>query len=163
MKLYAANCTHQNHTVSFRLVEGKPGRGFAVQHIAAGRQVQIAGDLNRPQVDYVVEQQRPYGWFAIDELQPNIYVPIVWSVDKSVSERVMRDVIETNSMLLKALGSRLRREAAIATSHGMRAISPQAAETLSLSVEEEKQGTMDHGGDQPLAEGFRMTRDLGLA
>jgi hypothetical protein len=43
----------------------------------------------------------------------------------------------------------------------MRALGmPQAADNVSLSVEEEKQGTMDHGGDEPLAEGFRMTREV---
>lgn len=163
MKLYAANCTHQVQTVNYRLIEGVKGRGYNTQTIGAGRQVQIAGDLNTPQIEAVVRQQTQYGWAGIPDLRPDLFVPIVWSVDKPVPEAVMRDQIAVNSRILKAAGEKLRREAAIATSHGMREFSPNAADTLAVSVEEEKTGTMDHGGDGPMAEGYRMNRDIGIA
>lgn len=161
MKLYAANCTHQIQDINFKMLDARP-RSFATQSIDVGRQIQVAGEMNRPQIDYIIDQQTPYGWHAIADLEENRYVPIVYSVDKPVPASIMEQVIATNRRLLKDLGSRLRREAAIATSHGIRAYSPNAADNLSMSVEEEKQGTMDHGGDAPLAEGFKMTADLGV-
>jgi hypothetical protein len=159
MKLYIANCTHQTRILNHRLVEGK-ARGFSTQTIVMGRQEMIAGEMNRHQIDYIISQHRPYGLLGVEEIDGVTHeVPMVFSIDKPVSAKLMQQLITHNSLRLKEIGSRLRRDAAIATSHGMREFSPAAAETVSLSVEEEKAGTMDHGGDQPLAEGFRMTRD----
>jgi hypothetical protein len=162
MRIYVANCTSQLQALNFRLIED-PRRGHSTQNIGMARQEIIAGDLTRPQIDYFIEQQRIYGLHAVEDLDRafarKVYVPLVYSVDKPVSHAVWQEVIEKNKILMKEMGSKLRREAAIATSHGMRDFSPQAADTVSLSVEEEKTGTMDHGGDQPLAEGYRMTTE----
>jgi hypothetical protein len=161
MKLYVANCTAQAQSLNFRMVEGR-GRGFSTQNIAMGQQVQLAGDLNLPQIDYIVGQLGIYGMRRVEELDGiRHYVPLVYSIDKHVPAKLMEQIIQFNRGLLKERGSMLRREAAIATSHGMRALGlPQAADNVSLSIEEEKGGTMDHGGDEPLAEGFRMTREI---
>lgn len=159
MKLFIANCTHQIQTVNYRLIEGK-GRGFQTQHIGLGRQEQIAGELNKPQIDGLIGQLRVFGLHEIEDL-PGVkhFVPIVCSVDKAVPAALMQELISHNTALLKQFGTKLRREAAIATSHGMREFSPMAADTVALSVEEEKPGTMDHGGEGPMAEGFRMNRE----
>lgn len=160
MKLYVANCTHQIQTVNYRLVEAK-GRGFSTQHIDVGRQIQIALDLNRPQIDFVIEQLAIYGLHSVEDARENTtrYVPLIYSIDKFVQPKVMEEVIDRNRILLREMGSKLRREAAIATSHGMRQYTPNAADHLQMSVEEEKPGTMDHNGDPAMAEGYRMSRD----
>ena len=159
MKLYVANCTHQNRLFTFRLIE--QGKGYSSQPIPMGRQEQIGGDLNRPQLDSIVDQHKHYGMRHVEDLAGITYpVPLIYSVDKPVSAKVMEEVVNHNRDLLRKQGSMLRRDAAIATSHGMREYSPQAAETMSMSIEEEKTGTMDHGGDQPLSEGFRISREV---
>ena len=160
MKLYIANCTHQTQQLNYRVVEA-PGRGYSTQNIAMGRQEQIASDMNMEQVNYVVKQLEHYGLRSVAQTDGSReYVPLIFSIDRPVPAKLMQEMLAFNSTVLKERGNKLRRDAAIATSHGMREFSPAAAETVSMSVEEEKQGTMDHGGEQPLAEGFRMSREI---
>jgi hypothetical protein len=162
MKLYVANCTHQIQTLNYRLNDTK-GRGFITQSLDIGRQIQIAGELDEEQIKRVLKNLYTYGLHSIEDLKgTKHYVPLLYCIDKPVPSGLMGEVIEYNRGLLREFGTKLRREAAIATSHGMREYSPNAADNLSMSVEEEKTGTMDHGGDAPLAEGFRMSRDFGV-
>lgn len=174
MKLYIANCTNQLQTVNFRLIEGddrdyderRRGRAHSTQNIGLARQEQLAGELNRPQVDSLIEQLRTYGMHAVEDLDRayarKVYVPLLYSVDKPVSHDVWHEAITKNRQLQKEQGTRFRREAAIATSHGMRNFSPNAADNVAVSVEEEKTGTMYRGDDQPLAEGWRMVSGDGV-
>ena len=161
MKLFFANCTNQIREINFRMVE-EEGRGFSTQPIPMARQEMIANeDLSKPQIDYIINQQRRYGAVGVEDLDRvrKYYVPLIYSVDKPVPHDIWQAQMERNKGVKREEGSKLRKDAALATSHGMREYSPQAADNLSISVEEEKTGTMDHGGDQPLAEGYRMTRE----
>jgi hypothetical protein len=173
MKLYIANCTNQLQTINFRVIEGddrdedyngRRRRSHSTQNIGMARQEQLAGDLNRPQIDSLIKHLRAYGMHAVEDLARayarKVYVPMLYSVDKPVSHDVWHEAMEKNKQLQKEQGTRFRREAAIATSHGMRDFSPNAADNVAVSVEEEKTGTMYHGDDQPLAEGWRMVRDV---
>lgn len=160
MKLYVANCSTQMQTLNYRTSKD-PKRGFATQNIGMARQEQIASDMDEETIKYVVEQQSIYGMIHVDDVERyrQFHVPLVYSIDKPVPNNVWQSVMERNKIVKRDEGAKLRRDAAIASSHGMREFSPNAADSLSVSVEEEKTGTMDHGGDQPLAEGYRMTRE----
>jgi hypothetical protein len=158
MRLYVANCTHQRQTVTYRLLESKGGH--ALQTVEVGAQMRLSPDLNRPQIDYIVEHLLNFGARWADDaeaIRSEHVVPLLLKVDGFVKHDQMMKQIEANDRILRTQGALRRKEAAIATSHGMREMTPNAASNVALSVEEEKPGSMDHGGDKPLAEGYRMT------
>jgi hypothetical protein len=157
MKFYLANCTSQVQTFNYRLPERLGGH--AVQHIDVGRQARIAGELNQLQIDSLIAQCETYGSRKASDAAHYAaegMVPMLYSIDKPVAHDTMLRIIELNARILHERGATIRKEAAIAASHGMRNFSPNAADNVALSVEEEKAGTMDRGGQQGLAEGFRM-------
>ena len=158
MKLHFANCTDQVQVVNVRLPEKK---NFFVQTIDVGRQVIIAAtQMSRPDIDMIVEQQGIYGVRAGDDFtlarESQLYVPILYSVDTPVPFEVQMRAVKHNRGVLQSRGKRLREEAAIATSINMRERSPNAADTLSMSVQEDRPGTVERESPAPLNEGVRM-------
>jgi hypothetical protein len=96
-------------------------------------------------------------------------VPLLWSVDKPVPHEMHMRVVEWNRSVLQARGKKLREEAAIASSNSIRNGRPElgipgfpnSADSLWMSVQEEKPGTMERSGD-PLNEGLKFPDAVNL-
>jgi hypothetical protein len=163
MKFFVANATHQIQSVNYRL-SVDPKAGFSTQNIDIGRQQMIGHpNLDKEQIERIFNQLALYGLRMARDLDwdRDTKVPLIGSIDEPVPFELIMKAVEFNDGVMNKQGKKLREEAAIATSHGMRNYSPQAADNVALSVEEEKPGTMDHGGKQGIAEGYRMDREFG--
>lgn len=137
-RLYIANCTQQYQVLNYRLVEN---RNAMTQPVDMGRQVQIArADLTDVQVESVIEQMRKYGLLMTDEIgkKHQTQIPFVASVGHPVGADLIRRVIDHNKGIMQIDGEKLRRHAAIAVNQKMAETTPNAAETLEMTIQEEK-------------------------
>jgi hypothetical protein len=170
MKLYFANCTDQDQVVNIR--QPKPGlspegfpqfrKNFFTQTIQVGRQVIIAAqELGKSDIDAIIEQQGVYGVRSCKDFEHarerGLIVPMVYNIDEPVPHEMHMRIVKWNRAQLQDRGKKLREDAAIATSVSMRERSPQAADNVWMSVQEEKPGTMEYDGDA-INDGVRMER-----
>lgn len=157
MRLHVANCTHQLQHLTYRMFETKRPH---MQTCDAGQQIMLGGaDINPLQLEDLIKQQRTYGLILVDELgnvPADLFVPFIASADKPITIDTIRRVVAHNQAVLAARGKRFRQEAAIAANRQISEMTPEAADTMRLSVQEETPGTGADGGD-PVNEGFRIT------
>jgi hypothetical protein len=144
MRLYIANCTDQVQWINYRIPEKK---NFQSQGIDIGRQAAVGADLNIIELEAVIKHLaiygvRPYKDFEHAREKELLY-PLLWNTDNPVPFETMMSAYKWNNDLLGARGKKMREEAAIATSVGMRNMTPNAANNMWMSVQEDKPGTME--------------------
>lgn len=147
MKLFIANCSHQQQHFNYRMLEST--RSFE-QYVPIGQQIHISRtDLSQADVDYIVEQNRKYGWLSVDEAKNKLgdkNIPMVFSVDRPISSADMYRIINHNRGVLTQDGAERRKEAAVNAHHVISQIDPEAANTLSMTIKEDKPGSVEHDG-----------------
>jgi len=164
MKLYIANCTNQMRVVNTRPPEH---RNVWSQPIDVGQQaLYISANLNRLQIDAIIEQQGVYGLRSCNDFEhareKGALYEMLYNIDEPVPYKMHLAACEWNEAVLRARGKRLREEAAIATSRAMGGPNigtPNAANQLQMSVQEETPAT-DH---EPVNEGVRIDPQYGVA
>jgi hypothetical protein len=157
MKLYLANCTDQVQIVNVRPPENK--KKVFTQTIDIARQVIFAAqEIDAAAITFVTEFLAIYGARSCADFEhareEGMTIPLMWNTDQPVPHEMHMRVIKWNRGVLFGRGKKLREEAAIATSVGMRNMAPNAADTLWMSVQEDKPGTMPDS--DTLNEGVRM-------
>lgn len=159
MKLYIANCSQQSRVINYRIIEFPRAM---TQPCEIGQQIMVGrADLSLPQIEGVVKDMRQYGLLLVEEINAlrntDITIPFVASVDKPVTADMIQKVMWHNRGVLRLRGKKLREEAAIATSVKMGEMTPGAAQTLEMSIQEEKSGSLAH--DDAVSEGYRIGTD----
>lgn len=157
MKLYIANCSQQSQVINYRIIEFPRAM---TQPCDIGQQIMVArADLTLPQIEGVVRDMRIYGLLTVEEVaalrDTNITIPFVAAVDKPVSTDIIQKVMYHNRGVLRLRGKKMREEAAIATSVKMGEMTPGAAQTLEMTIQEEKTGSLAHD-DEVINEGVRI-------
>src|SRR5262245_25451386 len=157
-RLYVANCTSQDLNLTYRMIESKRPH---VQPIMAGQQIIVGGaDVSLPQAEHLLEQLTRFGMRLVQELSsllPNVDVPMVGSLDKPITSDIITDVVAHNGRAAFQRGKKFREEAAIAASTNIARTTPDAADTLKVSVQEETPGNAGDG-QPPVNEGYHITR-----
>lgn len=170
MKMYIANCTQQRQIFMYRLPEtngsGMMG-GQRQQDIEIGQQVILSGDLNKFQIDAVVDQHARYGLVAVEEIDrtKGAFTGLCYSIDKPVPVNKLLYVINANKGVLDLRGQEIRKEAAVAINDHVEkqmgdsvfGAKPPQLEKLEIEVEEKKFGTGP--AHEPLEEKLRVTRN----
>lgn len=156
MKLYIANCTKQAYHLASRIPEMT---GIKIAEIEIGGQRQIAGELNQPQINAIIDQHRIYGLASVEEFKRlKEFVPLIYSEGRPVSADIIRQVMALNNGVLVQRGRDMRQQAAVAANEAISEITP-ALERLEMSVVEESRGDLTEG--DPMAEGVRVEREAG--
>ena len=160
MKLYIANCSQQSQVINYRIIEFPRAM---TQPCDIGQQIMVGSrDLSLPQIEGVIRDMRIYGLMTVEEVSAlrntSQTIPFVASVDKPVTTDTIQKVMLHNRGVLRLRGKKLREEAAIATSMKMSEMTPGAAQTLEMSIQEEKTGSLAHD-DEIISEGVRISTD----
>lgn len=157
MKLHIANLTQQNQDFVYRVPETT---GLRKQMIGIGEQIVISGDLNRPQIDAIIEQHAKYGLVAVEEIdRSRPFVGLCYSIDKPVPAARMLGGIEHNTGVLTARGREIRKEMAVATNSMLEnQDGPGALQRLEMLVIEEEGKAPS---DNPISEGIIVDRQSG--
>jgi hypothetical protein len=152
-KMYILNCTRQVQEFWYRLPESSK---LLHQLIPIGGQIQVAGELNTPEIDAIIEQHSRYGMVAFSEInksQP--FVGYCYQIDKrfgNIVEALQRG-LEHNDMVLEERGQQLREEAAVAINQSIEdQRAPARLTALEMTVEEE-------GDEGTFHKGVKVTKD----
>jgi hypothetical protein len=172
MRLWIANTTLQNWTVSYRInaVPGTPFSPAPQMPIKGGanakeiytRQVVVGGDLEQHQVDMIIDQLKPHGLIMECDVPNRMrgIFPLVGNIDRRVSEHVI-NIVKSNNMGIKIHEGEVRRErAAIGVNEALniQAREAQLPPPPEFDVEFEQ---MEQFNDEPrLEKGFHVKRDL---
>lgn len=164
MKLYIGNATRQLQDFTYRLPEVP---GVRNQMILIGGQIAISGDLNKRQIDAIIDQHEPYGLVAIEDIdRTRPFVGLCYSVDREIVPGAIEKLMRHNTGVLVERGKSLRVAAAVVEENR---ISNQLSDNdmrplrnFEMSVvEENPQPSAD--GTEPVAEGFRIKREAEAA
>jgi hypothetical protein len=111
--MYIANGSHQNIDFQYRLPEYKT---YRMQNIPVGGQIRISGELNEKQIDIIIQFHCKYGMVKYNEISSfkGYFIPYVFSIDDPVPAVAIAELIVQNRDYNKALGERIRAEAAVA-------------------------------------------------
>lgn len=164
--LYVANVTRQNMAVYYRtdfMDDGSAGRRLRApparhQNIPPGKQIPLGGDMPFETVKDIVEQLNRYnmvGEVDVSKLRDRRgFVPLVFNIDKPVSEKALRAVVAHNSGVKVDEGKDRRKKAAIAASS---ALVEQVAEQPPLFEVEIEQLDVSEADEKRIEEGFRVS------
>lgn len=157
MKMFIANGLHQNIDFQYRLPEVK---GYRQQSIPIGGQIKISGDLSQKDIDLIVEHHQIYGMVPARDLHKfkGFLTPYVYSIDEPVSAELMTELIIQNREYNRAMGVKLRREAAVTVSSEIEEQMPpnmNYLKNLELTIEE----LPSKDRDAEINEGIRVTRN----
>lgn len=156
-KMYVLNCTRQNQEFWYRLPESDK---LLHQLIPIGGQIQVAGELNTPDIDAIIEQHARYGMVAYSEIDK--YKPFIgycYQLDKRFGDiaAALQRGFDHNDMVLEERGQQLREEAAVAINESIEAQrAPARLTALEMTVEEE-------GDEGTFHKGVRVTKDRSQA
>lgn len=157
MKFYVANCSRQEWVLNYRLLEV---RAPIVQPIPAGGQVLVPADLSTPQIENLLAQLRGLGLLLVEEVgsyRDSRPVTFLGSTDKPVKADLIQRVMHHNIGVLRLRGKELREAAGIAIHDSVSKMTPNAAGTMEITMQEDKSGSAPHeDGDTPLNEGLRF-------
>lgn len=177
--MFVANTTQQFHEFVYRVPEGQK---TIIQRIPPGGQIRISakrGDLNRIDVDDILDQHRKYGMVREDEIgKVEGLCGLVCAIDRPVNlDKVIAQIRRNRSVLVEQ-GRQAREAAAVSINHQIEANiaamgSPDVLRNLEYSVEEVKSATVrdrvsraDNDGmtqalvDTPaIGEGVRVSND----
>jgi hypothetical protein len=131
---------------------------FRQQNIPVGEQIRISGELNEKQIDIIIEYHLKYGMLKYSELSSfkGFFIPYVYSVDNPVSAEIIAEGIIQNRQFNKALGERLRAEAAIAVNAQIEENS-EGGQLKEFEMEIKEMPSKDR--DPTVEETIRVTRD----
>jgi len=175
MRLYIANPTVQKQTVCYRVDFDKDGnfkdprdRQFQParqQTIEPGLQSQLGGDMNKAQIDDIIEQLKPYGLIHAKDVShaPTSKVPYIYSIDAYVPADVMRRIQFHNSAVMEEAGRQRRAAAAIGSNDVVQravqnkfiemGIPAQPADSTTVTFEQLDQS---EAGEKRIEEGFEV-------
>jgi hypothetical protein len=126
MKMFIGNATRQNFVFSYRMlgseVGGRPGANIAkLLPIPYGHQDMIPMDLETPEVDYIIAQNRKYGFCSVEDAEKSkgIFVGFMYSLDKPITSAKFSFIMGKNMDILVKRGEQLQREAAIVIDQGI--------------------------------------------
>lgn len=114
--LYLANCTDFQRSIRYRPDFNNPAAGARMQEIPPGRQALVyQRNAPLPAVEEIVKQLSRYGMLGTVELNrmPNRVVPMIFSIDKTISADQIRRVREHNRGVKTVEGTDIRKRAAI--------------------------------------------------
>lgn len=156
--MYVVNCTQQVQDFVYTVLEQ---RGVRSQQIAIGGYVQLSGELNKPQMDAIINHHARYGMVSEDEVdRTKEFVGIYYTIDRLPKLVKIYDAIKHNEEVLRARGVALRREAAIVTSGAIENSIPNGTlKELEMSVVEERRNGREVTSDPSIAEGVRVNRE----
>ncbi len=164
MQMYVANTTQQFHEFMYRVPEGPK---TIIQRIPPGGQIRISakrGDLNRLDIDDILDQHRKYGMVREEEVGKAVGLcGLVCAVDHPVNiDRVIAQIRRNREVLIDQ-GKRAREAAAVSINHQIEANiaamgSPDVLRNLEYSVEEVKSSQVRDRASRADDEG--MSREL---
>lgn len=181
-KLHMANPTRQEQVICYRLDFYNDGTRMEAdrsrfqpakqQMIPPGRQVVIGGDFHPNQITDIVDQLKPYGLIGetnVDQFissgDPKV-VPYIFNIDRPVSLRAIKDIIDHNSAVLSRDGQQRRAKAAVASNELVQnAVANQFAEAGIDQTPSDKiefgfeQLEQSEAGEKTIAEGYRIAPD----
>lgn len=159
MRLFVGNVTAQTHEFLYRLIEQTK---ILRQVIAPGRQIQIAGDLDRADLDYIVGQHAKYGMIPADEISyTKRFHGLCYSIDKPITTALLNYLREHNQGELVEQGRELRRVAAIVSNDLLETAlrengRPEQITQFEMTIQEDR----EIDSDLPqLSEGLRVIRN----
>ncbi len=179
MKLYIANHTKQEQVICYRLdfyndgtrIEADRSRFQPAKQekVPAGRQVQIGGDFHQNQIQDIIDQLKPYGLIGevnVDEIissHERKVVPYIFNIDRNVSLRALKNIMDYNAAILINDGQQRRAKAAVASSELVQnAVANQFAEAGIDQAPSDKvefgfeQLEQREAGEKTIAEGYRI-------
>jgi hypothetical protein len=111
VKLYIANTTQQSMDLWYRTLEQ---RALRMQRIEIGSQIAISGELSTPDIEYIVQQHRPYGLVCVDEIdRTKPFIGMCYSIDAPIQIDKIQRALEHNEKVLVERGRQIRTEAAV--------------------------------------------------
>lgn len=162
MKLYIGNLTRQRVEFAYRVI-GEAG-GIRMQAIQIGRQIQVAGDLNQPQIDAIVEHHSKYGMIPVADIKRNKhFAGLCYSIDRPISADNIMLGLDLNIGVLVERGKAMRQEAAVAAHNNIEQHMDETQignlQDFKVTVEqEERKGGAGEFDAPPVAEATRVTR-----
>ena len=154
--LYIANCTQQNHIISFRHPDTEK---VVSRSVPMGRQDDLSGreGFSPPVIDAVVAQLGIYGLRSEkDAMRDDGVIPFVYSLDVPVKRDVMEKVYNRNRGIITDAGKKRQQEAAIAAS-SMMDTQETPLRTMEVEIEEVSSGTIPkEDGLAKVEVGFRL-------
>lgn len=163
-ELYVGNVSKQIQLFAYRIPEKS---GIITQTIPIGGQIRIAPngintDLTTLEIDFIIGQHRMYGIVSADNLNENADKPfngLVYSIGKAMSVEKLRKGMQKKEDALRALGQRIRQEAALAVNSQIEQQIGGPLRELEMSfTEEEPRGGYAEDLDH-IAEGVRVSRE----
>lgn len=164
MRLYIGNATRQLQNFTYRLPEVPGARS---QMILIGGQIAISGDLNKRQIDAIIEQHEPYGLIAIEDIdRTRPFVGLCYSLDREISPGAIEKLMRHNTSVLVERGKSLRVAAAVVEenriNNQLQDNDLRPLRNFEMSVVEESP-LPSPDGTEPVAEGYRIQRDATAA
>jgi hypothetical protein len=166
--LYVANTTQQHQIVFYRTDVAPPGANVPFtapkqQAIPPGRQVTVGGNLDKNELDFVIEQLNQYGMVGEVDIPNNLQLmvhPFIFNIDRPISPRSIQTVMEHNMGIKMNEGQRRREAAAIGANQSL-ALAAQTAnvpDPRQFDVEyEQMELTSD---EKRLEQGFHVVKDM---
>lgn len=151
MKVFVANTTRQVHDFVWRSINNRsPHR----MQIDVGQQVQLPGEWQPEDVEYLEAQHRRYGLIPVSEVdRSKDFVGLCYSLDKPISVEKIRRALTLNEQVLEARGRELRQRAAVAVAEQVQTAFPNSGLTaLEMTIQEER----TDGGKPEVNEGIRV-------
>jgi hypothetical protein len=119
MQLYLANCTKQILDFQYRVPEDRSKMPYRTS-IAPGTQQVIWKPDSLPVLMAIVDQMRPYGLVAVNEVdRTREFIGFCYSIDKPVPMDVMMVADDHNTSVLTQRGVEMRKQTAVAMEHQM--------------------------------------------
>jgi hypothetical protein len=125
------------------------------QHISAGQQIQIFGDMQPEEVKSIIEQHEQYGFIEASRIKgQRDFVGLCYSVDAPVKLDYIKLAFDLNDKVLDERGQEIRKAAAIAADQYIDQLTPGAVNNTRSSVIEE----VSQDKDPSISEGFEVSR-----
>jgi hypothetical protein len=125
------------------------------QHISAGQQIQIFGDMQPEEVKSIIEQHEQYGFIEASRIKgQRDFVGLCYSVDTPVKLDYIKLAFDLNDKVLDERGQEIRKAAAIAADQYIDQLTPGAVNNTRSSVIEE----VSQDKDPSISEGFEVSR-----
>jgi hypothetical protein len=170
-RMYVANCTNQVQTIFYRLdftdrgTENRNARFQAPrqQSVQPGRQIQLGSDFHVRQIEDIVSQLTPFGLIGtVDVPRQTGYAPLVFGLDRPISEDVLNNVKATNEGFLVEQGKLRRQRAAVVVNDAVQnrikaeldakgITDVGAPDSVQLTIEQQEQS---ENGESRIEEGY---------
>ena len=130
-RLFIANVTRQRYVVYYRLDAGQTNGLFTAPKqitIEPGRQTPVGGDLDKPQLDTIINQLNVFGMVGEVDVPNNLtgVHELVFNIDRPVSDRALRALVAHNAQVKVAEGDQRRQRAAIGANEALKVATANA-------------------------------------